>query len=149
MNRRSAHPPTPSIRALVVAAAILAPLPALSAPPAHPDYQPGGQYTARLDQARQQWQLLPADGNDLQVSASGDCAGDAATVPPGLWLLARDAAGLPQLRAPSTTPLPAGHPGEVALVACGQATSAGAELAAPPLLIDWLASHSGAVWVDD
>ena len=52
-------------------------------------------------------------------------------------------------RAPSTTALPSGHPGAVALVPCGTATAGEESLAAPALLIELLAAHSGAVWIDD
>ena len=37
---------------------LLAFLPALALSAGNPDYQPGNQYTARLEQARQHWQLL-------------------------------------------------------------------------------------------
>ena len=67
------------------------------------------------------------------------------TPPPGLWLLSQDANGRPQLVAPSATPLPAGHPGRIALVGCGDA-EAGA-LVVPDALADWLKQHSGAIYV--
>lgn len=140
MNRSSLS----AMRLLAALALAPATLPVAAAQPA---LQPGSHYTAHLDQSTRQWELLPADGHDVQVRTPGDCAGPSAPLPAGLWLVGRDADGQPLLRAPSVTALPAGHPDEVALVACAS-TTAGPALAAPPVLIDWLVAQAGAVWID-
>lgn len=112
-------------------------------------YIEGGQYTAVLAQATQDWRLLPKDGVDIAVSAAGtaDCRGRG-TLPEGIWLVTSDADGQPVLAAPSTTALPAGHPEQVALRACGE-TAEGPYVAAPQGLIDWIVYNTGAIYVED
>ena len=141
-----------SIRALarplsLAAALLLAVAPAgASVARSHPAYQPASHYGATLEQSSGRWLLHALDGQDLVVSVPADCHA-AARLPAGLWLVSRDEAGGLRLRAPSTTPLPAGHDGELAVRACDQAE--GAALALPGQLIDWLAASTGAVWIDD
>ena len=68
-----------------------APTAATPDPDDAPYYAAGSQYTARYDQTRNTWRLLPVDGPDLVIDA-GDCS-TGATASPGLWLLAVDAEG--------------------------------------------------------
>ena len=112
-------------------------------------YIEGGQYTAVLQQDTQAWRLLPKDGVDLAVSAAAgaECRGNG-TLPEGIWLVTSDAEGRPALAAPSTTELPAGHPEQVALRACGE-TAEGPYVSAPQGLIDWLTYNTGAIYVED
>ncbi|WP_162782142.1 hypothetical protein [Arenimonas caeni] len=109
----------------------------------------GARYDAVLHRQDQRWRLLPADGADLRLRVSGNCR--AGELPPrGLWLLTLDAGGQPLLLAPSATPLPEGHPGHVRLVGCNQPLPAGQPaFAVPAALADWLAEHSGAIYVAD
>ena len=55
-----------------------------SADNAEPLYTASNQYTAVLDQARQHWQIRPAEGAIVDIQASDCRAG--ATIPAGLWL---------------------------------------------------------------
>ena len=107
----------------------------------------GTRYNAVLDASQQTWRLLPATGRDLRLRVDTDCR--TGTAPPhGLWLLTRDAAGRPQLVAPSATPLPAGHSGRIRIVDCGEPIAAGDDtLALPPSLLDWLQQNSGSIYV--
>jgi len=111
-------------------------------------YVEGGQYTAVLRQDTQAWRLLPKDGVDLDVSAASESCRGQGTLPEGIWLVTSDAAGHPVLTAPSYTALPAGHPEQVALRACGE-TGEGPYVAAPQGLIDWLTWNTGAIYVED
>ena len=132
----------------VGAAAVPAPTPQ---PLAAPVYVAASQYSAVLDQRTRHWRLLPLDGQDLIV-ANPDvyCRADAA-IPAGLWLVATDPAGGTELRATSQVALPAGHPAQVALRACGDSDAVGdaAALHAPRAFIELLAGNSGAVYVHD
>ena len=103
----------------------------------------GGQYTASLDQTRNEWRFLPLNGQDVVVDA-GSCA-TGALLPAGVWLLQVDGQGRPELVAPSVTRLPAGSPDHVGLRACDQAQ--GRELAVPQTVLDLLAANTGAVYV--
>lgn len=133
-------------RLLLVALLSLAGLaPASAAPPADDAvFVEGSRYDAVLSASRGDWRLLPLTGADVRLHLSAHCRGDAVP-PPGLWLLSQDAQGRPELVAPSATPLPAGHPGRIALVGCDDAV-AGA-LPVPAALADWLRQHSGAIYV--
>ena len=113
-----------------------------------PVYVEGSQYSAVLDQASQRWRLLPADGIDLDVAASAISCTASQSLPNGLWLLTRDADGKASLTAPSETPLPAGYPDEVPLLACGERSEDGPYANAPQGLIDWLANSGGAILVN-
>ncbi len=107
------------------------------------------QYTAVWQQTVDRWQWLPLDGRDLDVAGEAHCA-DTATVPPGLWLLARDEQGRPELIAPSVTPLPPGQPDRIPLHRGCDADGADARaLALPQVVFDWLANNVGAVRIDD
>src|SRR5690606_2224252 len=109
----------------------------------------GARYDAVLHRLDQRWRLLPADGADLRLRESERCR-EGELPPRGLWLLTLDAGGRPTLVAPSATPLPEGHPGRVRLVGCGQPLPPGLPaMAVPPGLSDWLAEHSGAIYVTD
>jgi len=113
-----------------------------------PVYVEGSQYSAVLDQSSQRWRLLPADGTDLDVAASAISCTAAQSLPGGLWLLTRDASGRASLIAPSATPLPAGYPEEVPLLACGERSESGPYANAPQALIDWLSNSGGAILVE-
>ena len=119
--------------------------PAGQASRSQPAFDPGNQYTATLDQTRNQWRLQPADGQDVVIDI-GDCA-TGATVPSGFWLLVSDSKGQPELLAPSITRLPAGHPDRVELRACDKAH--GRQLAVPQILLDMLSANTGAIHVDN
>lgn len=109
----------------------------------------GARYDAVFHRQAERWRLLPAHGDDVRLRESERCrAGE--RPPRGLWLLTLDTRGRPTLVAPSATPLPPGHPGQVRLVDCGQPLPAGEPaLAVPAALSDWLAEHSGAIYVTD
>ena len=108
-------------------------------------FNAGSQYTAVFHQARGQWQILPATGQDLAID-TGECA-NGTVHPRGVWLVSRDDQGRVQLVAPSTTVLAAGQADTIAVRACDQA---GADaLALPQPLIDLLASDTGAVLIDE
>jgi hypothetical protein len=109
----------------------------------------GGQYTAVLDQSEHSWRLLPGDGIDLAVSASAANCESSATLPEGIWLVTQDADGNPVLTAPSITPLPSGHPEQVALRVCGEAADGQPFVAAPKGLVDWLTYSTGAIYVQN
>jgi hypothetical protein len=119
-----------------------APLPTADADDA--PYYAEGQFTARFEQTRNTWRLLPIDGPDRLIDAGACSTG--ATAPAGVWLLVVSADGRAELVAPSATPLAAGEPDRIALRACDQAS--GRELAVPQTVIDLLASGTGAVYVD-
>lgn len=107
----------------------------------------GTRYSAVLSRSQGAWRLMPAGGSDIHLRVSPDC-GTGASLPRGLWLLTRDAAGRPELVAPSATPLPEGHPGHVRLVDCDRPVADGdASLALPPGLVQWLEHRSGSIYV--
>jgi hypothetical protein len=120
-------------------------LPAAPDDEAAPVYAAGGQYSARYDQTRNTWWLLPVDGPDVVVDAGACSTG--ATAPPGVWLLVVDRDGRAELVAPSATRLADGAPDHIALRACDQAS--GRELAVPRDLLELLTTHTGAVYVDN
>lgn len=137
---------------LLIALAFALAVPALqAADPVADDavFVEGARYDAVLHRQDQRWRLLPADGADLRLRVSERCR--AGELPPrGLWLLTLDAGGRPTLVAPSATPLPDGHPGRVRLVDCDQPLPAGLPaMAVPASLSQWLAEHSGAIYVTD
>jgi hypothetical protein len=112
-------------------------------------YIEGGQYTAVLNQRTQAWRLLPGDGLDLAVSAAESGCQAGGHLPAGIWLVTSDAQGHAVLAAPSFTELPAGHPAQVALRACGTPADGQPFVAAPQGLIDWLTYNTGAIYVED
>ncbi|WP_374604138.1 hypothetical protein [Arenimonas sp.] len=136
---------------LALTAALFAPhvVAARTATPAADEavFVEGTHYDAVLDGQGRRWRLLPAQGPDVKLRIADTCE-PGATPPPGLWLLTRDGQGQPTLLAPSATALPAGHPGRVRLLDCGQAvTGPLPALAVPRVLLDWLSDNSGAVYV--
>lgn len=140
---------TSLIQAALLSTLMLASHAATAAAPAADDavFLEGTRYSAVLSRSQGAWRLLPADGGDIRLRVSPDC-GTGAGLPRGLWLLTRDAAGRPELVAPSATPLPAGHPGHVRLVDCDRAVTEGeAALALPPGLVQWLEHRSGSIYV--
>ena len=110
------------------------------------DQVAGGQYTARLDQSESRWTLLPLEGTDFEVKATCESR---TSIPSGLWLISRNSAGEPELVAPSSTRLPNAHSGHVRLVTCENAGFDGQTLALPEPFLELLASHSGAIHVED
>lgn len=110
-----------------------------------PVYGIGGQYSAVLYQARSTWQLLPANGPDQMIPAS-HCS-QHSHFPTGVWLVAQDADGKPELIAPSTTVLPPGSPDHIPLRACE--ASGESALVLPQNLLDQLIVNVGAVYIDD
>jgi hypothetical protein len=107
----------------------------------------GARYSAVVSRSQGAWRLMPAGGSDIHLRVSPDC-GTAAALPRGLWLLTRNAAGRPELVAPSATPLPPGHPGHVRVVDCSRPVAAGEPaMALPPGLVQWLEHRSGAIYV--
>ena len=110
-----------------------------------PVYGIGGQYSAVLYQARNTWQLMPANGPD-RIVTHGSC-GHGDHFPTGVWLIGQDASGNPELIAPSTTVLPPGSPDRIPLRACD--ASGGMALTLPQDLLDELKVNVGAVYLDD
>ena len=110
-----------------------------------PYYNAGSQYTASLDRTSGHWRLQPSSGQDIEIN-TGLCP-TGTTVPVGLWLLVRDANGRPELLAPSTTLLPAGHSERLALRNCDEAGEQ--QLAVPQTLLDLLVNSTGAILVQD
>ena len=140
-------PRTIATASLVASLALFAAATRASVEPAPSVYEAGSHYTATLHQRSSTWQLLPADGEDLTIQVDADCANDT-SVPGGIWMLAHRSEGI-VLRAPSATTLPAGHPGEVALIGCEEQRlgDRAPALRVPTRLIALLAEHSGAVYV--
>lgn len=106
-------------------------------------------YGARFSPSHNSWQVFRSDGRSLRVLADADCANDL-TPPEGLWLLTRNDVGEPELLAPSALPLPATHPGHVALLACdapAPVPTDGEVLRVPAGLLQWLADNTGTVYV--
>ena len=103
------------------------------------------QYSAVYEQGRGTWMLIPPTAGVVMQQDGGRCREDRA-IAPGLWLITRDASGRVELVAPSVTPLPAGHPDRIALLACDSVESGGLHL--PKALIDVLARDHGAVLIN-
>ena len=130
---------------------LLAALPAAAAliPPADDAvFVEGARYSAVLDARAGAWRLLPADGPERRLRVAERCLNDTRP-PPGLGLLSRDERGGAVLVAVSSTPLPAGHAGRVALADCGpHAPLPGTDaIPVPPGLMAWLQQHSGSIYV--
>lgn len=137
------------IQAALLSTLMLATHAAAAAAPVADDaiFLEGTRYSAVLSRSQGAWRLMPASGSDIHLRVSPDC-GTGADLPRGLWLMTRDAAGQPQLVAPSATPLPPGHPGHVRLVDCDRpAPGSGPALALPPGLVQWLELRSGSIYV--
>jgi hypothetical protein len=113
-----------------------------------PVYVEGSHYTAVLEQSRQRIHLTALDGAQLEIWSNGICAAQP-SIPTGVWYVARNADGQPELLAPSTTALPRDYPERVALVACGTASGGTPAVALPQAVIDMLATSTGAVYVGE
>lgn len=141
------------LRSLIGIALVVAPLAsnARIAPDFAPVYREGSEYTTTLNLRTQRWNVDPLVGAALDVQADALCP--RTTLPPkGLWIVGRDAAGRPELVAPSTTALPLGHSGRVALRACDDPElNSGAQpaLGVPATVLQRLATSSGAVLVEE
>jgi hypothetical protein len=103
-----------------------------------------GSYGATLHTRAQRWQLL--DDNGAVTHLTFENCGTRVELPPGLWLLTRDAAGDHKLVAPSSTPLPNHHAGEVAIAACSEPARANT-LRLPAALIAALDSHASSILI--
>ena len=136
---------SPSLNILALAALLLPAAALAQSDDTGPVYS-DGQYTAELHQGNHKWRLLPFNGPDQEIDASG-CAMQA-PIPDGLWLVVTDSDGQPVLLAPSTTPLPAGANDRIALRAC-ESSEPSPALAAPQALIDLLVANTGAIYVND
>ena len=108
----------------------------------------GARYDAVLDPHAGVWRLLSPSGPERRLRVADRCLGGALP-PAGLWLLTREDDGDPLLVALSSTPLPPGHSGRIAVVDCGpHAPLPDAEaIAVPPGLRAWLQQHTGTVYV--
>jgi hypothetical protein len=113
-----------------------------------PVYVEGSHYTAILEQRQQKVRISALDGAKLEIWTNGICP-PAPAIPTGVWYVSRNAAGQPELLAPSTTALPEGYPERVALVACGTASEGTPAVALPQAVIDMLATSTGAVYVGE
>jgi len=135
-----------SLGALTVSAAVAA---YVETPKPEPVFIAASQYSVVLHQRSHQWLLLSPDGNDLNVSNAGANCAAQAPLPNGVWLVSYDSKNRPVLLAPSVTPLPKGHSGQVRLVECGDKSEAGRTLAVPHAMMNWLTQNTGAVFVDE
>ena len=107
---------------------------------------PGSRYAVTYRQQLAKWQVSQGLGRAKTWRAeNASCATSA--IPNGFWIVTRDAAGGPELLAPSHTELPAGFPERVALRTCGDGDLHAVH--APKAVIDLLASNAGVVYVDD
>lgn len=137
--------PTSIIRPWLIAAALaISPVITHAKPRSVDELFLPGSYTAVLQMRAQAWRLLDTAGAVIHIDVSG--CGPRITLPAGLWLLTRDHSGTPKLVAPSATPLPVGHRGEVALAACGDSRSTDT-LQLPAALIATLESHASTILV--
>ncbi|MGD9583900.1 MAG: hypothetical protein AB7V26_09605 [Lysobacterales bacterium] len=111
-----------------------------------PVYVPG-QYSARLNQANQEWRLMPiAEADQFAVNHDPACL-STAVLPNGLWLVVHKPLGGLELVAASDTPLAADQAPTVPLLRCGEAAS-GLAVRAPDAVFDVLAERVGAVLID-
>lgn len=111
-----------------------------------PVYTPG-QYSARLDQSTQEWQLLPLAEADVRVvNHDPDCL-STTILPSGLWLVTRDGVGRLQLLAASDTQLPADQAEIVPLRTCTEPAQDRA-IRVPAGIFDVLKNEVGAVLID-
>lgn len=114
-------------------------------------FQAGSQYTAALQPAEQIWRLAPLDGQDVELRSGTDCPHTALPAA-GLWLVGRDAQGLPELVAPSATRLGLGQAGRIALRPCDHPALQDASRPAygvPSAVLQLLIAQTGAVLVHD
>ena len=134
-----------ALSVLAMATSALAYAPEKLSEPVHVE---GSHYTAVLAQSRQHVRITALDGAKLELWSNGICTAEPA-IPYGVWLVARDTDGRPELLAPSTTALPRGYPERVALVACGTSSEGAPAVALPQAVIDLLATSTGAVYVGE
>lgn len=135
------------LKSLVVGLAALLPsLPIVASDLAdEPAFISDTQYSAVYEQGRGTWLLFPPAAGVVMQQGGGHCREDRA-IAPGLWLITTDGAGRVELVAPSVTPLPAGHPDRIALLACDSVESGGLHL--PRELIELLARDHGVVRIN-
>jgi hypothetical protein len=102
-----------------------------------------------LNVAKNTLHLLPSNGDDFTVQLDAHCL-NRQKVPTGIWLLTRDASGEFELVAPSDTPLPAGHSGQIAIAKCDPSRLPGnvPALNLPGSMLEWLEQHAGAIYVE-
>lgn len=134
--------------ALFASAALGAGALAAATPTYEPLYIFDGQYTATLQQHAHHWHLQPLRGDEVDVIDHAKDCGSRKPIPNGLWFVSQDAAGKPQLVAPSVTALPAGFPQRVALAACGEKAD-GDALFVPAVALAWINANVGTVLIDD
>ncbi len=106
------------------------------------------QYNAVLHSRAGRWEVLDPAGPRLQFETTA-CPSNS-LLPSGLWLLTRDADNAPILVAPSVTPLPAGHSGQIQIRPCGSPQpdrDAQAHLQLPEALIATLEQHASAILI--
>jgi hypothetical protein len=138
-----------SLIALFASAAVCAGMLAAATPTYEPLYIFDGQYTATLKQHSHRWQLQPLRGEEVEVSDHAKDCGSRTPIPNGLWIVSQDAAGKPQLIAPSVTALPAGFPQHVAMRACGETANDELALFVPAVALNWINANVGSVLIDD
>jgi hypothetical protein len=114
-----------------------------------PVYITDGQFTATLEQHSHRWRLQPLRGNEVDITDHASDCGSERPIPHGLWYVSQDDRGLPQLVAPSVTPLPTGYPTRVALRPCGAASGHDVALFVPVVALAWINEHVGSVLIDD
>ena len=141
--------PRTLVRATGIALLALAASVAATPRDEEPVFIAGSQYSALLDQQNGNWHLLPLDGPDVEIRTRDDgaCA-ESTRIARGVWLVTRASDGALELAAPSSTHLAAGQPARVRLVECGAPAGGGPAITAPKVLIEWLASRTGAVYAD-
>jgi hypothetical protein len=102
-----------------------------------------------LDVAKNTLHLLPSNGDDFTVQLDAHCR-NTQKIPTGIWLLTRDANGDFELVAPSDTPLPIAHSGQVAIARCDSSRSLGnaPALNLPGSMLEWLEQYAGAIYVE-
>ncbi|MBE5314483.1 MAG: hypothetical protein H4O13_03685 [Xanthomonadales bacterium] len=138
------HPALTAFLALAATLGLSASFAAAAKPRSAEEVFLDGSYGATLHTRTQRWQLLDDDGA-VTLLTFENC-GPRVELPPGLWLLTRDVAGDHKLIAPSVTPLPNHHAGEVAIAACGEPARANT-LQLPAALIAALDSHASSILI--
>lgn len=111
-----------------------------------PVYVPG-QYSARLNQSRQEWRLMPlAEADQFAVNRDPACL-STAVLPNGLWLIVRTPIGGLELLAASDTQLATEQAPMLPLLRCADAAS-GLVIRVPDAVYQALAERVGAVLID-
>lgn len=117
-------------------------LAALAGPVAAEPFEDSG-YTAVLHQRINFWQLVPASGPALQVTAPRSACRRGAELPRGEWSVGRTRDGGTELRPTFGDPSVA-----VLLVPCGNGPADDGSLQVPPMLIDWIAAGADRVVIE-